>query len=80
MAATRQMLEQSLPTLASTLRDAGLTLSGGGVFQQARDGNAANGDTPSRAAAGSRTEPQGLLEPAPTTRSVRVDGLVDTYA
>ena len=32
-ALTRQALEQALPTLASALRDAGLTLSGGGVFQ-----------------------------------------------
>jgi flagellar hook-length control protein FliK len=31
-APTRQWLEQALPTLAATLRDAGLTLAGGGVF------------------------------------------------
>ncbi|MET0517946.1 MAG: flagellar hook-length control protein FliK, partial [Burkholderiaceae bacterium] len=34
---TRAALEQSLPDLAAALRDAGLTLSGGGVFQQAQD-------------------------------------------
>jgi flagellar hook-length control protein FliK len=34
-AATRQAIESALPTLASALRDAGLTLTGGGVFQQA---------------------------------------------
>ncbi|MDO9073488.1 MAG: flagellar hook-length control protein FliK [Rubrivivax sp.] len=35
-AATRQALEQAMPTLAGSLRDAGLTLSGGGVFEQPR--------------------------------------------
>jgi flagellar hook-length control protein FliK len=34
---TRQVLEQSLPDLAAALRESGLTLSGGGVFQQAQD-------------------------------------------
>ena len=31
---TRQALEQAMPTLASTLRESGLTLTGGGVFEQ----------------------------------------------
>ena len=35
-ALTRQALEQALPALASSLREAGLTLSGGGVFEQPR--------------------------------------------
>jgi flagellar hook-length control protein FliK len=35
-APTRDALEQALPTLASTLRDNGLTLTGGGVFEQPR--------------------------------------------
>jgi flagellar hook-length control protein FliK len=34
---TRQALEQAMPVLASTLREGGLTLSGGGVFEQPRD-------------------------------------------
>ena len=33
-AATREVLEASLPALAGALQDAGLTLTGGGVFQQ----------------------------------------------
>jgi flagellar hook-length control protein FliK len=33
---TRQALEQAMPTLAGSLREAGLTLSGGGVFEQPR--------------------------------------------
>lgn len=35
-AQTRQALEQAMPTLAGSLREAGLTLSGGGVFEQPR--------------------------------------------
>lgn len=34
---TRAALEQALPTLAGALREAGLTLAGGGVFEQPRD-------------------------------------------
>lgn len=37
VAQTRQAIESSLPHLASALRDAGLTLAGGGVFQQPQD-------------------------------------------
>lgn len=37
VAATRSAIEAGLPELASALREAGLTLSGGGVFQQARE-------------------------------------------
>jgi len=33
-AATRDLIEASLPVLAGAMQDAGLTLSGGGVFQQ----------------------------------------------
>jgi flagellar hook-length control protein FliK len=43
-APTRQALEQALPSLASALRESGLTLTGGGVFEQprqARDGQPA---------------------------------------
>lgn len=35
---TRQALEQAMPQLASSLREAGLTLTGGGVFQQPHQG------------------------------------------
>ena len=35
-AATRQALEQAMPSLAGSLRDSGLTLTGGGVFEQPR--------------------------------------------
>lgn len=36
VAATRQALEQAMPALAGALREDGLTLTGGGVFEQAR--------------------------------------------
>ena len=42
LAATRQAIERGLPELASALRDAGLTLAGGGVSQHA--GGRASGD------------------------------------
>ena len=48
-ASTRQALEQALPMLASSLRDAGFTLSGGGVFQQTPQGQAAAQDQAQRA-------------------------------
>ncbi|MEN9629972.1 MAG: putative flagellar hook-length control protein FilK [Pseudomonadota bacterium] len=35
-AQTRELLEQAMPTLAAALHDTGLTLTGGGVFQQSR--------------------------------------------
>ena len=41
---TRQALEQALPLLAGSLREAGLTLSGGGVFEQPRQGGGAQAD------------------------------------
>lgn len=49
---TRQALEQALPTLASHLAEAGLTLAGGGVFQQAPGRQ--DGDSPSGPPFGSR--------------------------
>jgi len=48
-ALTRQALEQAMPTLAGSLRDSGLTLTGGGVFEQPRDGAAQTGAQPGSA-------------------------------
>lgn len=53
-APTRAALEQALPQLAGSLREAGLTLTGGGVFEQPRqpqaegrgDGSTRDGGTP----------------------------------
>ena len=78
--------ERSLPDLAAALRDAGLTLSGGGVFQQAPG---QGGDADSRAsnnnAAANRARPAGLDLPltalgsaAAPARATR--GVLDLYA
>jgi flagellar hook-length control protein FliK len=45
---TRQALEQALPQLASSLREAGLTLTGGGVFEQPRQAPQPNGTRDTR--------------------------------
>jgi flagellar hook-length control protein FliK len=57
VAATRQVLEQALPTLAGALREAGFTLSGGGVSQPVDETANLGGQDP-RNAGGSSGEPQ----------------------
>lgn len=79
-AATRQVLEQAIPTLASALRDSGLTLTGGGVFQQPRDPHGTPGE---RNAAGGRRsgsadDADALPAAAPRARIQR--GALDVYA
>lgn len=83
-AETRQALEQSLPDLAAALQGQGLTLSGGGVFQQAsRDADhGQDGSGQGNADAGSRSaSAQGAAgntgAAAPARRTV---GLLDTFA
>jgi flagellar hook-length control protein FliK len=79
--ATRVALEQALPALAGSLREAGFTLAGGGVFQQARDGG--SGDLPSggsRQGGGRPTARADSTEPGPAPRAPRPQGLVDLYA
>ena len=41
---TRQALEQAMPLLAASLREAGLTLTGGGVFEQRQPGGGGAAD------------------------------------
>lgn len=79
--ATRQAIEASLPELAGALREAGMTLQGGGVSQHARDPGAE-----SRAAEGSAAA-RGVLRsaddarPAPVARQrIVAAGGVDVYA
>jgi flagellar hook-length control protein FliK len=55
VAATRLVLEQALPTLAGALREAGFTLSGGGVSPPAEAAHTSGQDT--RGAGGSQGEP-----------------------
>lgn len=56
VAATRLVLEQALPTLAGALREAGFTLSGGGVSQPVSETANLGGQSP-RDAGGSSGEP-----------------------
>lgn len=84
-AATRQALEHCLPDLAAALQGQGLTLSGGGVFQQAprqqpgsgeadaASGNSLTGGRPAGAARGAGTS----IETLTPRRTV---GLLDTFA
>ena len=77
-AQTRGLVEAGLPALAAQLRDAGLTLSGGGVSQhtpgQRHDFN------PGREHRRSASEPDEAAAP-PLVRTLRVaTGRLDTYA
>jgi flagellar hook-length control protein FliK len=80
-AVTRHAIEAGLPELASTLRDAGFTLAGGGVSSQTGDrdrGARADGDAGSAPAADdTRT---GALDAAPAGRRLVRAGGVDLYA
>ena len=77
-ALTRQALEDAMPQLASQLQEAGLTLSGGGVSQQAQQGRQAPSDPP-----GGRTSSTAALTP-PAAQEARQPaarrGVVDLVA
>jgi len=81
-ALTRQAIESGLPSLAAALHGAGLTLSGGGVFEQRPDtpGGRASGQEGSArgASGGADGELDGGSAAAPRHHVVR--GLVDVYA
>jgi len=85
VASTRQAIEASLPELASALRDAGLTLSGGGVSQHSRsrqDMADAQGTSAGRSIVSSHGDGATSIDnaaPAPLRRNVRIGG-VDAYA
>ncbi len=83
---TRQIIENGLPELAAAMRDAGFTLSGGGVHQQA-SGQQGDGrsDSQGRGAAGrgDGTAVGGNEPAAATPQHIRTriaSGGVDTYA
>jgi len=84
--ATRVALEQALPALAGSLREAGFTLAGGGVFQQARGDASGQGNSENHGASGGSVatgdQPglvvDGSLSARTGGRAPR--GLVDLYA
>jgi flagellar hook-length control protein FliK len=76
-AVTRQALEAALPQLASQLREAGLTLSGGGVSEQAQQGRQAPSDNPSRPTS---TPESTRPEPQEPSRTLLRRGVVDLVA
>ena len=80
---TRSLIEASLPALAGALQDAGLTLAGGGVFEQAP------GQQPqAKAEPGPRAQPAGpvdkgqagAFDSAQSARRTAPRGLVDLVA
>jgi len=84
-AETRQALEQSLPDLAAALQSQGLTLSGGGVFQQAsrdaQDGDKDSGHDDGRSPRGTGGAARvGNSKAVPTPAMRRSVGLLDTFA
>jgi flagellar hook-length control protein FliK len=84
--ATRVALEQALPALAGSLREAGFTLAGGGVFQQARgDASGQGSEQDGSFGTGSRAlgdQPGLVLDGNPSARAGgrAPRGLVDLYA
>lgn len=83
-AQTRQILETAMPTLAGALRDAGLTLTGGGVFEQSRQGarpdDPQTGPARSGSAADAAPDAATTASAATDARRVRVRSGLDLYA
>jgi flagellar hook-length control protein FliK len=80
-AMTRQALQEAVPALASALRESGLTLSGGGVFEQTREQRGDQRQDGTRH--GSRSQGAGVEPPAGAAAAVptaRTRGVVDLYA
>ncbi|UXH79783.1 flagellar hook-length control protein FliK [Roseateles amylovorans] len=84
-AATRDVLERSLPDLAAALQSQGLTLSGGGVFAQQQSGSDQNGresqgERGSRRGGAGSQDDGGLAGAGRAERRTPPRGLVDLYA
>lgn len=78
-AETRAALEQAMPTLAGALREAGLTLAGGGVFEQPRDARR-DGDAADRPRGGAAPEAPRSAGATATAAPVQRRGVVDLVA
>jgi len=80
-AVTRDVIERGLPELASALREQGLTLAGGGVFQHSPDRREPSQHEPVQPKDGSSRRTPGA--PATTPRAIAVSapqGALDLYA
>jgi flagellar hook-length control protein FliK len=79
-ARTREAIESGLPSLAAALHGAGLTLAGGGVYEQhpGRDGEPSPGE--GGRGGGSRAAADDEAPAAAAPRRVAVHGLLDAYA
>lgn len=79
--ATRQALEQAMPALASGLREAGLTLAGGGVFEQPQQAQEqAQGDSARASRRPEAALPGAAAEASASTPVLQRRGLVDLVA
>lgn len=80
-ATTRQALQDAVPALASALRENGLTLTGGGVFEQPRE---QRGDTlpnqPRHTSMTAGRTSDDMLPAAIAPRPSRTRGVLDVYA
>jgi flagellar hook-length control protein FliK len=80
-AATRQALQDAVPALAGALRESGLTLTGGGVFEQAREQRGdARQDGPRQPNGTSGRAAEGTAASIAAARAPRARGVVDLYA
>jgi hypothetical protein len=79
-AATRAALEASLPTLAAALRDSGLTLAGGGVFDQPRGQPEERAPQPGTVARVPDNGPPPSTNATARGAAVRARGVVDLVA
>lgn len=80
-AATRDALQEAVPTLASALRDAGLSLAGGGVFDRPREAPADPGAQPrQQATAGAASTSAQPVAAGASGRLQQARGVLDLYA
>jgi flagellar hook-length control protein FliK len=79
-APTRQWLEQALPSLAGSLREAGLTLAGGGVFERGAGSGANSGQQPPAGRDDGLERDPELTAPPSLPLSGRRRGVVDLVA
>ena len=80
LAQTRQALEAGWAELASSLKDAGFTLSGGGVSDHARERQAQQGQAASQSFGTRSARDSGEASVVAPVVSRRVNGAVDVYA